>query len=331
MYDSLMQMGRWFGYRPGYVDLCRLFMTPDLQLWFRHVAIAAEELRERLDHMAMIGATPEQYGLRIQSHDILLVTAPNKMRHSREFQVSFQGEAKIQTVLFNDQSRNQQNAAMITSFLDRIGPPAEPSNDAEFKSLEGRRLWKGVAGAEVATLLGSLVFPEEARDVNAARLSAYIREQLGAAELTDWTIAVLSGSGVSLTANEWTFKAIERAPLPRGEASGRYVVKTILSPRDEAIDLDQAEFDRALAATNRKRVEAGKDEATTPDGPEIRRVRGENPKRALLLLYPLSPEKAELRDIDVPIFGVVVSFPDSRSGRSIRYRFNTVEQRLEPV
>ena len=85
MYDSLMQMGRWFGYRPGYVDLCRLYMTPDLELWFRHIARAAEELRERLDHMAMLGSTPEQYGLRIQSHDILLVTAPNKMRHAREF------------------------------------------------------------------------------------------------------------------------------------------------------------------------------------------------------------------------------------------------------
>ncbi|HIF20343.1 MAG TPA: endonuclease, partial [Gemmatimonadetes bacterium] len=23
MYDTLMQMGRWFGYRPGYLDLCR--------------------------------------------------------------------------------------------------------------------------------------------------------------------------------------------------------------------------------------------------------------------------------------------------------------------
>ena len=58
MYDSLMQMGRWFGYRPGYVDLCRLYITPDLEMWFRHVANAAEELRGRLDHMAMIGATP---------------------------------------------------------------------------------------------------------------------------------------------------------------------------------------------------------------------------------------------------------------------------------
>jgi Z1 domain len=331
MYDSLMQMGRWFGYRPGYVDLCRLYMTPDLQLWFRHVATAAEELRERLDHMAMIGATPEQYGLRIRSHDILLVTAQNKMRHSREFQVSFQGEAKIQTVLFNDQLRNQRNAVAITGFLDRIGSPAEPADRAEFKSNEGRRVWKGVAGAEVATLLGSLLFPDEARDMNAARLSAYVREQLGAGELTSWTIAVLSGDGEALSVNDWTFKTIERAPLPRGQASGRYIVKTVLSPRDEAIDLDQAEIARALAATNRRRAAEGKDEKANPDGPEIRQVRGADPRRALLLLYPLSPAKAELPAIDVPIFGIVVSFPDSSNGRSVRYRFNTVEQRLEPV
>lgn len=331
MYDSLMQMGRWFGYRPGHVDLCRIYMTPDLRLWFRHVATAAEELRERLDHMAMIGATPEQYGLRIRSHDILLVTAPNKMRHSREFQVSFQGEAKIQTVFFNDQATNQRNAIAATGFLDRIGPAAEPEKQSGLKSSERRRVWKSVPGAEVANLLASLVFPEEARDVNADRLSSYIREQLGAGELTDWTVAVLSGSGEPLTVNGWTFTTIERAPLPRGEASGRYVVKTVLSPRDEAIDLDQSEFARALAATNQKRADAGKDAANTPDGPEIRKVRGENPKRALLLLYPLSPKNAKLDAIDVPIFGVVVSFPDSRSGRSIRYRFNTVEQRLEPV
>ncbi len=331
MYDSLMQMGRWFGYRTGYVDLCRLYMTPDLQLWFRHVATAAEELRERLDHMAMIGSTPEQYGLRIQSHDILLVTAQNKMHHSQEFQVSFQGEVKIQTVLFNDRLPNQRNAVTITGLLDRIGPPIEAEDQAEFKSSEKRRVWKGVAGAEVATLLGSLLFPDKAPDINAARLSAYVREQLGAGELTDWTIAVLSGDGEALTVNGWTFKTIERKPLPRGKASGRYIVKTVLSPRDEAMDLDQAEFARALAATNSRRMKDGKEETTTPDGPEIRKVRGEDPRRALLLLYPLSPTKADLPDIDVPIFGIVVSFPESRNGRSVRYRFNSVEQRLEPV
>ena len=45
MYDTLMQMGRWFGYRPGYIDLCRLFTTEELVEWFGHIADASEELR----------------------------------------------------------------------------------------------------------------------------------------------------------------------------------------------------------------------------------------------------------------------------------------------
>ena len=321
-----MQMGRWFGYRPGYVDLCRLYLTPDLELWFRHVAAAAEELRDRLDHMAMIGSTPEQYGLRIRSHDILLVTAQNKMRHAREFQVSFQGEAKIQTVFFQDKEINRTNATLVTSFLNRLG---EPSASGDQTASE-RRIWTDVGGAEVAALLGSLRFPEEARDVNAMRLNGYVRAQLSAGELTSWTVAVLSGKGEVVSFNGWDFNTIERTPLKRGAASGRYVVKTILSPRDEALDLSPAEREAALAATNRKRAEAGKEPETRPDGPEIRRARGRNPKRALLLLYPLSPKAAEL-EIDVPIFGLVVSFPNSTSGQSVRYQFNTVEQRLELV
>ena len=55
MYDTLMQMGRWFGYRQGYVDLCRLYTTRDLADWFRHITEAADDLREEFDHMAARG------------------------------------------------------------------------------------------------------------------------------------------------------------------------------------------------------------------------------------------------------------------------------------
>ena len=306
MYDSLMQMGRWFGYRPGYVDLCRLFLTPDLQLWFRHVATAAEELRKRLDHMAMIGSTPEQYGLRIQSHDILLVTAPNKMRHAREFQVSFQGEAKIQTVFFREEPPNAANADTVVDFLDRLGPPKGiPRN---WKSDAGRRIWLCVPGADVASLLASLLFPEEARDVNAQRLASYVRTQIAVGELTSWTIAVLAGDGDPMDHKDWRFKSVERKSLPRGERLGRYAVKTLLSPQDEAIDLTPEEFRDALSDTNEKRRRKAKAGAfkpiTRPDGPEIRRVRGRDARRGLLLIYPLSAGQP----FKFPIFGVVVSF-----------------------
>jgi hypothetical protein len=64
MYDTLMQMGRWFGYRPGYLDLCRLYTTSEMVEWFSHITAAAEELRAEFDLMEASGATPKQYGLK---------------------------------------------------------------------------------------------------------------------------------------------------------------------------------------------------------------------------------------------------------------------------
>ena len=159
----------------------------------------------------------------------------------------------------------------------------------------------------------------------------YIREQLSAGELTEWTVAVLSGDGETVACNGWEFATIERAPTRRANTADRYVVKTILSPRDEAIDLTKSEYAEALAATKiRRAATKNKKPTTVPDGPEIRRVRGKDPRRALLLIYPLSPHVAKLESPG-PIFGVVVSFPDLDSGRAVTYRFNTVEQRLEPA
>ena len=299
MYDTLMQMGRWFGYRPGYVDLCRLYTTPDLELWFRHVALAAEELRERLDHMAMIGSTPETYGLRIQSHDILLVRHRTRCvtRNSSRFR-------------FRASRKSRPSSSAMKRQISAMRGRSQASSTAS-ASRGSRRRCKGrledrAADAsgpvwtakQVAALLANLEFPEEARDVNAARLSAYIREQLAVGELTEWTVAVPSGSGETIDCNGWTFTTIARAPLERTRAAGRYIVKTILSPRDEALDLTKEEFDEALEATNRRRAESKNKKPTgVPDGPEIRRVRGKTPQRALLLLYPLSPQVAKLNDV----------------------------------
>jgi hypothetical protein len=92
MYDTLMQMGRWFGYRPGYLDLCRLYTTQELADWYSDITVANEELNREFDQMAVENASPEDYGLRVRSHpDGLLVTARTKMRDSREMRLSFAG------------------------------------------------------------------------------------------------------------------------------------------------------------------------------------------------------------------------------------------------
>jgi len=108
MYDTLMQMGRWFGYRPGYLDLCRLYTSPDLVRWFCHIADASEELREEFDFMAKASLTPEQYGLKVKSHEILTVTSPLKMRNSQTHHL--QRLAHVQPVAPGVQLRHRPRA-----------------------------------------------------------------------------------------------------------------------------------------------------------------------------------------------------------------------------
>ena len=80
MYDTLMQMGRWFGYRDGYEDLCRIWMPPDAIGWYAFIANAAEELYDELRTMDKARATPRMFGLAVRRHPAsLLVTARNKM------------------------------------------------------------------------------------------------------------------------------------------------------------------------------------------------------------------------------------------------------------
>ena len=80
-YDTLMQMGRWFGYRDDYESLCRVWMPYDAQGWYAHIAEASLELRADLLDMSRRGMTPEDFGLKVRNHpETLVITARNKMR-----------------------------------------------------------------------------------------------------------------------------------------------------------------------------------------------------------------------------------------------------------
>jgi len=346
MYDSLMQMGRWFGYRPGYVDLCRLYTTEDLRLHYRHVASAAEELREQLDHMQALGETPDRYGLKIQTHAVLLVTARNKMRYTNEYEVSFAGQGKIQTVFDRDPTVIKANATHTVDFLARQGSPVSTGRTLTFPDgteakWNGRLIWEHVPGTEVASWLRRLRFAPESYDVSGVRMAEYIDAQTAVGELCDWTVVVpATGAGQSMKFGSHDVKTARRKVLNReGRAihKDRYVVGTILDPWDESIDLDAGQFSAALELTNRARAEKGLEAEVRPAGAAIRAIRGRgwgeagvagDPRRALAIIYPLDPAEPAI-DVDIPIVGVVVSFPESATARAVRYRFNTVQDRLE--
>ena len=99
MYDTLMQMGRWFGYRPGFEDLCRVHLSRDSINWYSHIADAAEELVQQVKRMRRDRFSPKDFGLYVRSHpDSLLITAGEQDAirpggHGRaEFQWAIAGE-----------------------------------------------------------------------------------------------------------------------------------------------------------------------------------------------------------------------------------------------
>ena len=74
MYDTLMQMGRWFGYRQGYEDLCRIYMTEQARSWYEHISIATDELRDEFKRMDELNKTPGDFGLSVRNHRTLLLS-----------------------------------------------------------------------------------------------------------------------------------------------------------------------------------------------------------------------------------------------------------------
>lgn len=119
MYDTLMQMGRWFGYRPGFEDLCRVYLSPDSINWYGHIAEASEELRQQIKRMRRDKMSPEQFGLYVKAHpDRLLITAANKMRSGEKITVNqnFSGRMVESYLLPSDSKTNEDNESLIVEY-----------------------------------------------------------------------------------------------------------------------------------------------------------------------------------------------------------------------
>lgn len=333
MYDTLMQMGRWFGYRPGYLDLGRLYTTGELVEWFEHIADASEDLREEFDFMAASGATPREYGLKVQSHPVLMVTSSIKMRTARDLELSFSGGLS-ETVNFHRESATlQRNLDAARRLVSLIGTPeANPVRQRNGSVHEWKGyLWNGVSADDVLDFLDGYRGHPEARKANSALLAHFIRSLVSNGELTSWTVALIGGGeGMDVPFGEGiSIQALKRAA--HGQHPDRYSIRRLMSPRDEAIDLDETAWMEALAETRRAfhadpGRNKGREEPDSPNGPAIRKVRPR--ERGVLFLYAIDPAlagpDAGLPDGTPPVIGFAVSFPASDTGVRVRYSVNNI-------
>lgn len=329
MYDTLMQMGRWFGYRPGYMDLCRLYTTTGLIEWYRDITLADDELRRRFEDMAAAEATPLEYGLGIRNHpDGLMITAAAKMRHGKKLRLSF-ALSIVETITFYEDEAiirdNFQTTERLIATIDARNPRRTAS------AARDNHVWDGVDAGDIIDWLSSYVTHDGARKARADLLRRYIEARLVDDELVEWTVALLSNRGpddrrrsiagldVGLTRRQ---RVVQDVPT-----DGRYVIRRLVSPDDEAIDLTAGEYEDALTKTRDNwQANPGRSRRTTPpDVPSGAVIRGSRPRsRGLLLLYPLDPAFPRPPVGDVPVVGFAISFPRSSDDSAIEYVVNNV-------
>lgn len=347
MYDTLMQMGRWFGYRPGYLDLCRLYTSNELVQWFGHIADAAEALRQEFDMMEAVGATPKQYGLKVASHPVLMVTSRVKMRSARSLWLSFSGQLVETVVFYRDKAILDSNLAAARRFLSALGsgtPNPRWERGGTVNEWQGV-LWEGVPVEQVIEFLVSYQTHADAHKVDSKLLTEFIQSMVASGELTNWTVALIGGGkgGEETLCDGVKVQRLERED--KSSDSDRYSIGRLMSPRDETIDLDEPAWAAALEITRQAwKGDKGRNQdrelPKAPNGPSIRRVRGlgaggvsAHPERGVLFIYILEPpvDATGLPLVQSGVAAFAISFPSSHLEASVKveYKVNTVLWELE--
>jgi hypothetical protein len=194
-YDTLLQMGRWFGYRDGYGDLCRVFLSEEAEGWYRHVADATNELKRDFSRMRRQRATPAEFGLRVRTHpDTLLITARNKMATGVDVvgevrDISLAGRGIETARLYADKGRNEENFNIVDSFLSGL---CEASGAPQLSPHGSALVWHNISASLVGNLLENFLVHPLNHDFQGEAIAVFLREALerGDAQLSTWTVAL---------------------------------------------------------------------------------------------------------------------------------------------
>lgn len=315
MYDTLMQMGRWFGYRSGYVDLCRLFTSRELNEWFCHITLASEDLRNEFDYMSDIaGSTPEKYALKVRTHPgVLQISATNKIRTAVRLMISWSGALVESYKLSKEKVLIDFNFKLVNDWIPKLREPTLTDNSY--------LLWKKVNPSLVVDFIDNYRSPENLAS-NPVFLSEFIKKNANQGEMISWNIALMSKiSGKTKKINSVDVGLFLRTEDTKQSDSKIYYLKKshIISPNHEFIDLSVEEYQSAMEKTKLMRIKNGiKIPPLYPNGAIVRNEIRDK-KTPLLLIYLLDPSGAGLSENSNPVIGFAISFPGSENIANIEY------------
>lgn len=271
-YDTLLQMGRWFGYRFGYEDLPRLWMPETMRVRFQSLAAIEAEIREDIGNYSRKPAvTPMDFAVRIRAIPGMAVVARSKMRHARRSSIGYWGR-HLQTIRFARTEKDVLDANW--SAAEDLIAAAEMAGARDAGS--PRPLFRDVPRNLVNCFFKDYTIHPTHQDLDRPLLLQFLEQDHPALQL--WNVAVVTASDGPASDRDLgplgKVAMVRRSRL-RG-LDDPADIKALMSKQDIALDVPGVLDDGDWEALKKAR----------------REIVGERP---LLLLYPIdraSPARA---------------------------------------
>lgn len=343
-YDTLLQMCRWFGYRPKYDDLCRVYISQDNIDSFSAVLAAVDDLKNQFREMEQNRRKPEKFGLMVREkpdtlETTLLITARNKLRNSEEiiYQLNYGGVYADTSKLLKDEDINKHNYSVFKDFYNKF----------QFSDVNGRYMVQNVWKHDVASFISKLKIHYCNKKFDVQGLSEYIADS---DVFEYWDVVIATGESTLFSNFIGKRKAATRSFRISGDGDKFIriggVNNRVLDPGILDSGLAKGKIDEALDNINAEREKNGEKAKKYLSATDYLKIR-ETP---VLVIYPIelltevSDEEvkarfgscsAELRKklvdekqsvlkkfSDIPLMAFAVAFPDKESSKRFRYRAN---------
>lgn len=322
MYDTLLQMGRWFGYRPNYEDLFKIWMGEDTIGWFGYITDAFNELKHELRIMKKQNKSPEDFGLKVRrSPGALMVTARNKMRTGTSIPVAITlSNSLIETPrLYADKSILEANNKLCLEFIHDIDNTEDVSS--EYDEYVKAHVWHNVPYDKITKLVREYRSHPWNLNFQSEGIAEYIENN--SEELKYWDVGIPQGGSQNIeTIDLGDGKTVSINRESRSFAIDASVNKMIRvnerHVRVGAGGCTKVGLEKSKIKEIRATVKAeGKKSATDKDF----LIEG---RRPVLLLHFLDNSNYS-EDIPREIQAIGLGFPGGKERRTATYIVNTTE------
>ena len=200
--DTLMQMGRWFGYRKKYELLPRLWVTDKTRQQFVFLAALDQELRDEIQHMDITGRSPADYGPKVKNSpkvSFIRITAKNRMQAATEAAMDYSG-ASNQTYLFDNSSTVlADNIRFTEEFIGELGDAWIPDDNRYDNDI----VWRNISFGTIRKYIERFNFCSRLKVFNDTKpLMDWIEKVTNEGKLGAWNVIVAGKKNA--TNGTWT-------------------------------------------------------------------------------------------------------------------------------